>query len=131
MFTLTTNGARHQGKDHALPLDGLPEQAWAALAVMVSALIGSVSSVILERIRANKHLDSVVEDRRAHLTKIEDTLTAQIEEVRKLAKPTGNGFADEMRRGLADNAAALSALSERVAMMDSRIWEIVSRKPDR
>jgi hypothetical protein len=108
-----------------VPLADLPGEAWAALGAVVSAGIGAVSAVVLERIRANRKLDIATAE-----------LSTQIEEVRRLARPTGNGFADEVRSALGDlrrtsevTVAALGDVSRQVATLDARIWQIASDRP--
>ena len=93
--------------------------ALATVATAVSAIIGGVTSVLIERIRAGKRADET---------------DAKIEEVRRLAAPTGNGFAkkvtetlEELVRSDESKLATLGDLSEQIARLDKRMWDHVER----
>lgn len=110
-----------------MPLADLPGEAWTALGHAASAGIGAVSAVVLERIRANKKLDAATTE-----------LSDQIEEVRRLTRPTGNGFANEVKTALHDlrrtsevTVATLGDVSRQVATLDARLWQIANDRPDR
>ena len=100
----------------------MSEQSMVALATVataVSAIIGGVTSVLIERIRAGKRADET---------------DAKIEEVRRLAAPTGNGFAkkvtetlEKLVRSDESKLATLSDLSEQIARLDKRMWDHVER----
>ena len=93
--------------------------ALATVATAISAIIGGVTSVLIERIRAGKRADET---------------DAKIEEVRRLAAPTGNGFAakvtdalEQLTRSDAVKMATLGDLSEQIARLDKRMWDHVER----
>ena len=93
--------------------------ALATVATAVSAIIGGVTSVLIERIRAGKRADET---------------DAKIEEVRRLAAPTGNGFAkkvtetlEKLVRSDESKLATLGDLSEQIARLDKRMWDHVER----
>ena len=95
--------------------------ALATVATAVSAIIGGVTSVLIERIRAGKRADET---------------DAKIEEVRRLAAPTGNGFAkkvtetlEKLVRSDESKLATLGDLSEQIARLDSRVWDHVKHHP--
>ena len=99
--------------------------ALATVATAISAIIGGVTSVLIERIRAGKRADET-----------EARLAEQIEGVRKLAAPTGNGFAkkvtealEQLTRSEAVNMATLGDLSEQIARLDKRMWDHIERHP--
>ena len=99
--------------------------ALATVATAISAIIGGVTSVLIERIRAGKHADE-----------IEARLAEQIEGVRELAAPTGNGFAkkvtetlEKLVRSEESNLATLGHLSEQIARLDERMWDHIERHP--
>jgi len=99
--------------------------ALATVATAISAIIGGVTSVLIERIRAGKRADET-----------EARLAEQIEGVRKLAAPTGNGFAakvtealEQLTRSDAVKMATLGDLSEQIARLDSRVWDHVKHHP--
>ncbi len=93
--------------------------ALATVATAISAIIGGVTSVLIERIRAGKRADET---------------DAKIEEVRRLAAPTGNGFANKVTETLErlvrsdeSKLATLGDLSEQIARLDKRMWDHVER----
>lgn len=93
--------------------------ALATVATAISAIIGGVTSVLIERIRAGKRADET---------------DAKIEEVRRLAAPTGNGFAPKVTETLErlvrsdeSKLATLGDLSEQIARLDKRMWDHVER----
>ena len=93
--------------------------ALATVATAISAIIGGVTSVLIERIRAGKRADET---------------DAKIEEVRRLAAPTGNGFAkkvtetlEKLVRSDESKLATLGDLSEQIARLDKRMWDHVER----
>ncbi len=95
--------------------------ALATVATAISAIIGGVTSVLIERIRAGKRADET---------------DAKIEEVRRLAAPTGNGFAEKVTETLErlvrsdeSKLATLGDLSEQIARLDSRVWDHVKHHP--
>ena len=56
--------------------------------------------------------------------------------MRKLAEPTGNGFAkkvtealEQLTRSEAVNMATLGDLSEQIARLDNRMWDHIERHP--
>lgn len=93
--------------------------ALATVATAISAIIGGVTSVLIERIRAGKRADET---------------DAKIEEVRRLAAPTGNGFVEKVTETLEklvrsdeSKLATLGDLSEQIARLDKRMWDHVER----
>ena len=97
--------------------------ALATVATAISAIIGGVTSVLIERIRAGKRADET-----------DAKLAAKIEEVRRLAAPTGNGFAkkvtetlEKLVRSDESKLATLGDLSEQIARLDKRMWDHVER----
>lgn len=97
--------------------------ALATVATAVSAIIGGVTSVLIERIRAGKRADET-----------EARLAEQIEGVRRLAAPTGNGFAsmvtealEQLTRSDAVKMATLGDLSKQIAHLDKRMWDHIER----
>ena len=99
--------------------------ALATVATAISAIIGGVTSVLIERIRAGKRADE-----------IEARLAEQIEGVRELAAPTGNGFAkkvtgtlEKLVRSDESQLATLGHLSEQIARLDKRMWDHIERHP--
>lgn len=99
--------------------------ALATVATAISAIIGGVTSVLIERIRAGKRADET-----------EARLAEQIEGVRKLAAPTGNGFAakvtetlEKLVRSDESQLATLGHLSEQIARLDKRMWDHIERHP--
>lgn len=101
---------------------GVPE-VLVAVAAALAAIIGSITSVAVERIRSSSRVD-----------RLETTLTAKVEEVRRLSAPTGNGFArrvtgllDELTADHKQTLATLGDLSSQVARLDKRIWDHIER----
>lgn len=88
-------------------LSDLPGDAWTALAAVAVAMIGLLGGIIVERIRRGP---------------ADDRLARQVEEVRRLSAPTGNGFAEDVQTKLLDVLGTLGDLSEQIARMDSRLW---------
>lgn len=92
--------------------------ALATVATAVSAIIGGVTSVLIERIRAGKRADET---------------DAKIEEVRRW-QAEHNGFAkkvtetlEKLVRSDESKLATLGDLSEQIARLDKRMWDHVER----
>lgn len=84
-------------------------EVWIALSTVAAAVIGGAVSVAVERLRANTRLDRAAAD-----------IAEQVAEVKRLATPTGNGFADDVRGQLRD-------LSQQMTRLEQRIWDHVDR----
>ena len=100
-------------------LSDLPGEAWLAVGAVLAAVVGGSVTMIVERFKAAQRFAQLV---------------AQVEEVRRLSAPTGNGFATEVRAALTDlkkatgtNAAVLGDVSAQIAALDKRMWDHVSQ----
>lgn len=98
--------------------------ALATVATAVSAIIGGVTSVLIERIRAGKRADET------------EALLDAIEEQWAGLELTGNGFAakvtealEQLTRSDAVKMATLGDLSKQIAHLDKRMWDHIERHP--
>lgn len=98
-----------------MPISDLPGEAWSAASALGAAVVGAVSAVVLERVRAKKRMDELGE---------------QIEEVRRLSQPTGNGFAEHVTHQLGTVLATIEDVSRQVSILDTRFYEHIRTHHD-
>ena len=87
-------------------------EAWAAIAAIVSSLSLALSGVLVARVNATKH---DVGEAQMQAAAANDAAV----EARDLARPTGNGYADESRAAWARIERQLEQLTERQVRTNS------------
>jgi hypothetical protein len=81
-------------------------EAWTAIGVVVSAVAASLSAIAVARINATKNDVGVAKEQAA-------AANDAAVEARDLARPTGNGYADESRAAWSRIEAQLEQLADR------------------